>query len=115
MKRFLEIVAIVALAVVGSGPLHGQSNSLVGTWKLNVAKSKFNPGPALKSMTRTVEAQGDGVKYTFEGVAADGTVIAYGFFVSIQLSPSRFLVLWWNAAQSAMPLHEIKDATAASL
>jgi hypothetical protein len=26
-----------------------------------------------------VEAQGNGVKYTFEGVAADGTPIAYGF------------------------------------
>jgi hypothetical protein len=28
-----------------------------------------------------VEAQGDGVKYTFAGVAADGTPIAYGFSV----------------------------------
>ena len=82
MKRLLELVAIVALAVVGSGPLQAQSNPLVGTWKLNVAKSKFNPGPAPKSMTRTVEAQGDGVKYTFDGVGADGTAIAYGFAVS---------------------------------
>ncbi len=31
-------------------------------------------------MTRTVEAQGDGVKYTFAGVAADRPV-AYGFAV----------------------------------
>ncbi len=33
-------------------------------------------------MTRTVEAQGDGVKYTFDGVSGDGTAIAYSFAVS---------------------------------
>jgi hypothetical protein len=81
MKRVLRFVAIVLLAVVGSCTLRAQSNPLVGTWKLNVAKSKYDPGPAPKSLTRTVEAQGDGVKYTFDGVAADGTPIAYGFSV----------------------------------
>src|SRR5437660_791890 len=67
MKSLLKFVAIGILAVVASGPLFAQSNSLVGTWKLNLEKSKFNPGPGPKSMTRTVEAQGDGVKYTFDG------------------------------------------------
>jgi len=32
-------------------------------------------------MTRTVVADGDGVKYTFEGIAADGTAVSYGFSV----------------------------------
>src|SRR5271169_2486286 len=81
MKRVLQLVAIALLVVVGSSPLHAQSNPLVGTWKLNVAKSKFDPGPAPKSLTRTVEAQGDGVKYTFDGVSADGKPLAYGFAV----------------------------------
>jgi hypothetical protein len=53
----------------------------VGTWELNTAKSKYDPGPMPKNLTRTVEAQGDGVKYTFAGVAADGNPIAYGFSV----------------------------------
>jgi hypothetical protein len=79
MKRLLQLVAISVLALAGSAALRAQSNPLVGTWKLNVAKSKFDPGPGPKSLTRTVEAQGDGVKYTFEGVAADGKPIAYGF------------------------------------
>src|SRR5437879_3829357 len=82
MKSLLKFVAIGILAVVASGPLFAQSNSLVGTWKLNLEKSKFNPGPGPKSMTRTVEAQGDGVKYTFDGVSGDGTAIAYSFAVS---------------------------------
>jgi hypothetical protein len=81
MKRVLRFIAIALLAVVGSSTLRAQSNPLVGTWILNVSKSKFDPGPAPTSLTRTVEAQGDGVKYTFEGVAADGKPISYGFAV----------------------------------
>jgi len=81
MKRVLRFVVIALLAVVGSYTLRAQNNPLVGTWKLDVTKSKYDPGPAPKSLTRTVEAQGDGVKYTFDGVAADGKPISYGFSV----------------------------------
>jgi hypothetical protein len=81
MKRVLMFVAVALFSVVASSSSHAQSNPLVGTWKLNLAQSKFDPGPAPKSLTRTVEAQGDGVKYTFDGVAADGKPIAYGFAV----------------------------------
>jgi hypothetical protein len=81
MQRLLQFVAITVLAFAGSATLRAQSNPLVGTWKLNVTKSKFDPGPGYKSLTRTVEAQGDGVKYTFEGVSADGKPVAYGFSV----------------------------------
>jgi hypothetical protein len=79
MKRALQFAVITLLAVAGSSAVRAQSNPLVGTWKLNLTKSKYDPGPAPKSLTRTVEAQGNGVKYTFEGVAADGKPIAYGF------------------------------------
>lgn len=82
MKRLLEFVTLVGLAVVASGPLLAQSNPVVGTWKLNLEKSKYNPGPAPKSLTRTVEAQGDAVKYSFEGVSADGSRVAYSFTVN---------------------------------
>src|ERR1700674_2532468 len=81
MKRLLQFVAITFLTFAVSATLRAQSNPLVGTWKLNVTKSKFDPGPGPKSLTRTVVAQGDGVKYSFEGVAADGKPIAYGFSV----------------------------------
>jgi hypothetical protein len=82
MKRALRFAVITLLAVAGSSAVRAQSNPLVGTWKLNLTKSKYDPGPLPKSLTRTVEAQGDGVKYTFEGVAADGKPIAYGFSVT---------------------------------
>ena len=82
MRLVVRSVAFVLFAVVvGFCTLRAQSNPLVGTWKLNVARSKFDPGPAPKSLTRLVEAQGNGVKYTFDGVAADGAPIAYSFSV----------------------------------
>jgi hypothetical protein len=47
-------------------------SELVGTWKLNVEKSKFNPGPAPKSSVLTYEAVGEGVKVTNDGINAQG-------------------------------------------
>jgi hypothetical protein len=82
MKNILKFVVIGILGVVASGPLFAQSNPLIGSWKLNPDKSKFNPGPAPRSLTRTVETQGDGVKYTFDGIGGDGTAIAYNFAIS---------------------------------
>ena len=46
--------------------------TLLGTWKLNVAKSKYDPGPAPQSQTLTVEAAGKGEKITSEVLGADG-------------------------------------------
>ncbi len=47
----------------------GQNNPFVGTWKLNVTKSKFDPGPAMKSQTVTIESDG---KVTVDGAAENG-------------------------------------------
>jgi hypothetical protein len=43
-----------------------------GTWELNVAKSKFSPGPPWKSQTRTIESTDDSVKYNRKGIDAEG-------------------------------------------
>ncbi|HEV3419093.1 MAG TPA: hypothetical protein VG075_02210 [Candidatus Acidoferrum sp.] len=81
MKRVLTVVAVAVLAVVGASSLQAQGNAVAGKWTLNSAKSKFDPGPAPKSLTRTVVADGDGLKYTFEGVGADGKTLSYSFSV----------------------------------
>ena len=52
---------------------------MLGTWKLNVAKSKYSPGPAPKSATVTYEAAGDGYKRTGESVAADGKKTSFEY------------------------------------
>ena len=43
-----------------------------GTWELNLAKSKFDPGPPLQSQTRTYEVMDGTVKMTLKGVNAEG-------------------------------------------
>jgi hypothetical protein len=67
----VSLVAVAAVALVvalGGTVLALSSNSEVGTWKLNVAKSKFSTGTALKSGTVKVEAAGVGVKFTVDQV-----------------------------------------------
>ena len=81
MKRNAAVATFAMLMLAVTGPLLAQNPSL-GTWKLNVAKSKYNPGPAPKSLTRTLEGQGDRVKYSFEGIAADGSALSYSFTVA---------------------------------
>ena len=79
MKRYFVVVLLVVLSLGTSRRLSAQSNPSVGNWKLNVAKSTYSPGPAPKSTSAKIEAAGDGVKNTTEGVAADGSRIAYSY------------------------------------
>jgi hypothetical protein len=56
-----------------SSILVAQTDPTLGTWRLNVAKSKYSPGPAAVSETRIYEvAPGGGVKATFNRVEAGG-------------------------------------------
>jgi len=73
MSRWFA-AAVVLLAVGVASPVLAQ-DAHVGTWKLNLAKSKFEPpstAPAPQSVTRKYEMFGDGLKATFETVGADG-------------------------------------------
>jgi len=79
MKWILVFVTVVVLAVLVSGVLLAQSDPLIGTWKLNTAKSKFGAGPGHQSLTLTYEAQGNGVKQSAEGTYADGSPIASSY------------------------------------
>jgi hypothetical protein len=72
-RRFGSALAVAVVSVLVLGVTVMAADSNIGTWKLNPAKSKYDPGPAPKSQTLTIEAWGaDGVKYTADGVDADG-------------------------------------------
>ena len=60
-----------------------QSNLLIGTWKLNLDKSKFNPGPPPKSQTLNFEAAGQDLKNTVETIDAQGQVTPKIVFMHI--------------------------------
>lgn len=64
--------ALATLTVSAASVSAQEGASGMGTWKLNVEKSKYNPGPAPKSLTAKFEPAGKGVKATTEGVGADG-------------------------------------------
>jgi hypothetical protein len=77
MKRILTVATIMAALVPGILP--AESNPFIGTWKENTAKSQDNSGPIPKSRTLTFEAQGNGVKGSSDGEAADGSRFAYSY------------------------------------
>src|SRR5437870_2971800 len=62
-------LALGALPQLASGQ---QSDPRIGTWKLNLAKSKYSPGPPPRSNTAIWEAVGQGVRVTAEGIDAQG-------------------------------------------
>jgi len=79
MKRFIAILAVIVFCLTAAGLAQAQGNPFVGTWKMDPQKSKASPSPGPKEETRVVETQGDSVKGSYEGTAADGSRIAYGY------------------------------------
>ena len=68
------VLAIGAVLALGVADLSAQmSDPRIGTWKLNVEKSKYSPGPAPQSVTVKVEAAGQGEKTNTAFVNADGS------------------------------------------
>ena len=67
--------AFIGLAIMSIG-MFGANNS-IGTWKMNVAKSKSTPADSnpIKSLTLVREAIDGGVKVTGTGERKDGTAI----------------------------------------
>jgi hypothetical protein len=64
------LAVLLATALPQSG--FAQGTPLIGTWKLNLAKSKYSPGPAPRSGTTTFEVAGQGLRITAEGIDAQG-------------------------------------------
>lgn len=58
--------------ILGTAAIAWAADPVVGTWKLNVSKSKFSPGPAPKEETRVYEAYPQGIKVTVRTIQADG-------------------------------------------
>jgi hypothetical protein len=68
--------AAVLVVVLGCTALAQSSNPLIGSWKLNVAKSKGTP---FKSGSTKIEAAGTRVKFTVDFEGADGTMYHWTF------------------------------------
>ena len=74
-RAFAFAVLIGFTVTLGVGVVNVFAQTIdprIGTWKLNVAKSQFSPGPPPQSNTLVIEASGKGEKVTTEGVSAQG-------------------------------------------
>ena len=74
-RRTFTTIALLGLAVATALQQAGLAQSadpLIGTWKLNLAKSKYSPGPPPRSNTVIFEAVGQGLRATAEGIDAEG-------------------------------------------
>jgi hypothetical protein len=74
--------AVLALATVFALTTLGAAQSkdpFVGTCRLNVAKSKYTPGPVPKSVTSTYEAAGKGYKVSVRNEPPTGPLQEYSY------------------------------------
>jgi hypothetical protein len=82
MRKSLLMASLAACsAIVLSSSVALAAENWLGTWKLDVAKSKFDPGPGPKSQTLKFEATKDGIKLTSDGISAEGKT-THGEYVS---------------------------------
>jgi hypothetical protein len=74
VKTVLSNVFLGALLIIGSAIIAAgiDADPVVGTWKLNLAKSTFGGGPPLKSQIRTYSHSARGITLKMKTVSADG-------------------------------------------
>ena len=68
MLTTMTLLGLMALPQVS----FAQSNPLLGTWKLNLDKSKYSSGTAPRSLTLTYQQDGQNIKNTSQGIDARG-------------------------------------------
>jgi len=68
----LALGSALAILIPGGSATPQAKDRAIGTWKLNLAKSKYDPGPPPQSLTVRYEESGLGVRVTTEGVDAQG-------------------------------------------
>ena len=72
MRKMLVGSLAVCAGMLFSSSMALAADNWMGTWKLNVEKSKYSPGPAPKSLTLKYEASQGGIRHTSDGVTAEG-------------------------------------------
>lgn len=80
-KRLLMVSLAACCAFVLSSSVAFAADNWLGTWKVDLTKSKYSPGPAPKSYILKFEATPGGIKFTGDGVDADGKA-SHSMFLS---------------------------------
>ena len=71
MKRRMFVLGTIVFCFAASGA--SAADVFSGNWKVNLAKSKYNPGPPPKGPNFSkIDAMEGGLKFTNDGVNAEG-------------------------------------------
>jgi hypothetical protein len=70
MKRLILVASLLVFAIPQF--VLTQNQQFIGTWKVDVAKSKYEAGAAPKNETLRFEPVGDGFKVSLDGVNQQG-------------------------------------------
>ena len=79
MRRLTLLAITVATLLLVLGPVAQAADNNVGTWKLNLSKSKYIPGPAPFDGTLKIEPETNGLKFTIRGTDAEGKPVDFEF------------------------------------
>lgn len=103
--RTLRCATVLGIVVVlfGIRSAAQSADPIIGTWVLNVAKSKFT-GPAPKSESRTYVVAGKEIKATSTGVDAEGKPTAGGWTI---VSDGKDVPLTGNPDADVLSLKQI--------
>ena len=84
-NMFTRILVVSAIATVAAFC----ADNSIGTWKINIEKSKYTPAPwPVKNLTAVREAAPGGVKVTSSGEQTDGTAINFSYTAKFDGSPA---------------------------
>lgn len=78
-RQTVSVACAAIYAIVLGAATAAQTDPLVGTWRLDVARSTYKPGPAPRGQIVAIEAAGKGIKVSVHTVAADGTEVKWGY------------------------------------
>ena len=90
----------LAVALLACAAFLTAAESAVGTWKLNLAKSKYTKGTPPKEQTLTIMEHGPDMHVVVKGVAADGKAISSSFTVPKSGGPGKIIESPYDAVSS---------------
>jgi hypothetical protein len=112
-RRILTTTVLLSSAVVFATTFpkvgQAQSNPLIGTWKLNLAKSTYSPGPPPRSQTITTQAEEQGLRFTVDTIDPQGNSTKA---VLAGIDDGKSYPVTGNADYEAASFKQVNDSTA---
>jgi len=105
LSRLLALLSVAVIALLAADPS-------LGSWKLNVQKSRFLPGPGFQSETRTYVEQPDGVRVTIKTVDGKGRQVTSVYLTTPDGQQHK--VSGSGGPADSVALNRINDHTAES-